>query len=247
MPPLRLVGSDAPIAETAAEDADRLIHELSNLLDGSLRSVGLALSGLDDAAKVGAIDAETREHISHTSEALRQMAALIGQQASGHKPDLAAPYKPDRALGEVVDHVMRVTSAAAKELNISLFVEIADDVAGHPCGQVYPVLVNGVRNAIESIGRDGAVQVEAFFSGDNLEVRINDTGEGVSPSLPRDNDGLVAPGVTTKPRGQGLGLAISRDIVRALGGVIRLEDGEDGVGATLVIRLPITDPPGAPA
>lgn len=243
-PPLRLVGEpfaagDQPTpTETGNDSPQRLLHELSNLLDGSLRSVGLALSGIDDAAQAGTVDSETREHLANTSLALRQMAELLSQQTPGHDADLASAYEHDRTLGEVIAHAMKVLSPVAGELEIDLTAEVGDDVADRASGRVYPVLINGMRNAIEAVGRDGAVRVEAHRAGDDLELRITDTGCGVSPALPRDHDGLVAPGVTTKPRGQGLGLAISRDIVRAMGGVIRLEDGEHH-GAVLIIRLPM--------
>jgi C4-dicarboxylate-specific signal transduction histidine kinase len=241
-PPLRLVGDEAGDLPWQAPDQpppqpERLLHELSNLLDGSLRSVGLALARIDDAGASG-VDEATRDSLEAAEYALGQMAELM-RQWTDHRGGSAPPPPAERQtpLGEVVEQVLGVMRPVAEAQGIALEAVVAYDVGLVAAGPLYPVIVNGVRNAVEAVQHDGRVQIEARWCDDGVELLITDDGPGVPPQLPRDSDGLVMAGVTTKQAGHGLGLAISRDIVRGLGGVIRLEDN-DGGGARLVIRLP---------
>ena len=74
-------------------------------------------------------------------------------------------------------------------------------------------------------------------AGDHAVARVSDTGGGIpSEALAR----IFEPFFTTKPEGvgTGLGLSISRDILRRIGGDIRVES-ETGVGTTFVVELPL--------
>ena len=245
-PHLRLVGDDVPPSPsdtiTPAHDNgshQRLLHELGNLLDGSLRNVGLALSRLDDQADDAPVDPAARDCLRTADLSLQHMAGLLRQWMRNGCADLAATYRHDATLEEITQHAVRVTQPVARVQEIDLIVEMEPATLAFPASQLYPVIINGLRNAVEAVGRNGRVIMQTLSQGDDIEIRITDNGPGISPQLPRDKDGLVAPGVTTKSNGQGLGLVISRDLVRALGGVIRLEPADAG-GTVLLIRLPMT-------
>ena len=69
----------------------------------------------------------------------------------------------------------------------------------------------------------------------SAQVRVLDNGPGVSPQVrPR----LFEPFVTGKPSGVGIGLALSRNIARAHGGELALQDG--AAGATFVLTMPLS-------
>lgn len=225
-------------------DPAKLMHELSNLLDGSLRNVSLALRRVSSATRDGQAatvatgDELTVEQLRTANNALHQMAGLLHgwQRGSGAA---AEPTNSHTTLAEVVAEVFRLVRPVAEAQRIDLEADLDAIAAESPAGPLQPVLVNGTKNAIEAIEDHGRVTVAACAVGDDLEIRVIDTGPGVHPRLPRDRDGLLPPGTTTKAAGSGLGLAVSRDIVRALGGVIRLENREDARGARLLIRLPL--------
>jgi signal transduction histidine kinase len=121
------------------------------------------------------------------------------------------------------------------------------------------VIVNGVRNAIESIQRlgpryhGGCVIVRAWTepgrTGRCVMLTIEDDGAGLmSAERTRDNGSpTTAPfrlGYTTKPGGSGIGLSLSRDVVEQLGGTIELlarpTDPHSGRGgAVLNICYPV--------
>ncbi|MED5803420.1 sensor histidine kinase [Gordonia sp. Z-3] len=116
---------------------------------------------------------------------------------------------------------------------------------------VTTVLGNLVDNAIDASARPetagpggdghGTVEVEVITDGHDLIISVADSGPGISFDDPAE---IFAEGVTTKadaavPGGRGMGLALSRQIARRIGGDIWVADpgGDDG-GAVLVARLP---------
>jgi len=71
---------------------------------------------------------------------------------------------------------------------------------------------------------------------DKVEIRVTDNGNGIPQKV---LDKIFQPFFTTKPTGQGtgLGLSLSYDIVKAHGGEIKVETGEDK-GTTFIIQIP---------
>jgi len=221
----------------APTDSRQLVHELANLLDGSLRNVSLALRRVEQAD--GAGDDNVLEHLRTSEVSLKQMGALINCWRMGSGLERLSGQSAEVTLTSMVEHVMKVLGPVAETRGVTLDVSVDPAVENVHLPMLQPVLMNGLRNAIEAIEEGGRVELTAATAGDDVEVRIADDGPGVDPALSRDRDGLVSAGVSTKSSGQGLGLAISRDLVRAMSGTIRLEDNADaGRGAVLVIRLP---------
>ena len=105
--------------------------------------------------------------------------------------------------------------------------------------QIGQVIINIVRNALEAMldsdERVLAISVADDPHSDAIEMRISDTGPGLSPLVA---ERLFQPFVTTKDKGMGLGLSICRDIVDSHGGTLSVEPNKPK-GAIFVIRLPI--------
>lgn len=96
------------------------------------------------------------------------------------------------------------------------------------------VIVNLLVNGCEA-SRDGAmVEVGAEGADDRLTLRVRDCGSGIASI---DRDRLFHPFFTTKPHGNGLGLAVSRNIVHEHGGHIEAVDA-DGGGSVFTVTLP---------
>ncbi len=100
--------------------------------------------------------------------------------------------------------------------------------------QLLQVLFHLLENAVDVLEGSGAVRVSTFCAGDRVRIEVADDGPGV-PAERRER--IFEPFFSTKPDGDGLGLAISRDIVRGHGGELSL-DGEGERGAVFTISLP---------
>jgi two-component system, NtrC family, sensor histidine kinase HydH len=100
------------------------------------------------------------------------------------------------------------------------------------------VLLNVLINAFDASPANGVVAMTAMHEKDRKSVliRIDDSGEGFGLKNPEE---LLQPFVTTKARGTGLGLAVSKQIIESLGGSLNLENLPQG-GARCSIVLPMS-------
>ncbi|TPI28769.1 sensor histidine kinase [Mesorhizobium sp. B3-1-6] len=96
------------------------------------------------------------------------------------------------------------------------------------------VLINLFQNALEALdGRDDAkVEVSAAETGDDVTLMVSDNGPGIPPAILKS---LFTPFNTSKEKGLGLGLVISKDIVTDYGG--RIEVSSSGQGTRFTIHL----------
>lgn len=103
-------------------------------------------------------------------------------------------------------------------------------------GHLNQVFLNLLRNAAYAMARRGVIRIRSELADGSIRIRFEDNGAGIPESvLPRVFD----PFFTTRDvgAGTGLGLTVSRDVIRAHGGEIELES-KVGVGTTVTIRLP---------
>jgi signal transduction histidine kinase len=107
--------------------------------------------------------------------------------------------------------------------------------------QLGQVVLNLLTNAVQAMnGARGTLTVRgALETPDRLRLDVRDTGLGISPD---DSRRIFEPLFTTKARGIGLGLAVSRTLARANGGDITFVS-EAGEGTTFTVRLPVTSAP----
>lgn len=107
-------------------------------------------------------------------------------------------------------------------------------------GHLGQVVLNMLLNAAQAIdGRAGEIRIQTSFNGSEIIIQIADTGCGIPDAeLTR----IFDPFFTTREVGQGtgLGLTVSRDIVRAHGGRIEVAS-QTGVGSTFTIYLPVRE------
>lgn len=133
----------------------------------------------------------------------------------------------------------RLVREEAARRGISL--EIDCDCEGSPCAFCDPralqqVLLNVFTNAADAVaGREGAmVRIDATRSGGLVYLRIQDNGPGI-PDEEQKN--LFKPFFTSKAKGTGLGLVISRKLLARMAGTISLSSSP-GQGTTVLISVP---------
>ncbi len=102
--------------------------------------------------------------------------------------------------------------------------------------QLVQLVLNLVLNAADAVGNTGHIVVAARSLGAQVELSVSDDGPGVSPAM---RGRLFEPFATTKDpgKGTGLGLAVCRGLVEAVGGSIQL-DPNHSPGARFIVRLP---------
>jgi signal transduction histidine kinase len=97
------------------------------------------------------------------------------------------------------------------------------------------VLENLIRNAIDAMEGEGALTLEILHEGSEVHVDVTDTGKGIPASQQAT---VFQPGFTTKKRGWGLGLSLSKRIIEQYhGGKIFVKRSTPGKGTTFRITL----------
>jgi len=252
--------SDAGPAAT--DRVTELAHELSNLLDGSLRWLSLAarsLPGGEPMVEHGDVAfEETRHNIERARTALESMSNVVG--AAMRPVPIGSPlHRPGVgvSLAEAIDHAIEIARMRHPRADLALEVSVATLVGQASAGPLYSVFLNGMLNAAESIERcrkpgaesvRGRIEVEAGVvecGGERtLTIEIRDDGEGLRGMACRAGWVFVR-GNTSKPGGSGLGLALARRTVQEIGGELTLETrterrgATDRPGACLRLRVPM--------
>lgn len=118
------------------------------------------------------------------------------------------------------------------------------DVSVDPV-QIQQIVVNLVRNGIEAAAQtsEPALRVSTRVADGAVRIEVQDNGSGIAPdALPK----LFEAFASSKRRGMGLGLAISRTIAQNHGGDLMVDPGGNGKGACFALVLPVARP-AAPA
>jgi signal transduction histidine kinase len=101
------------------------------------------------------------------------------------------------------------------------------------------VLTNLIINAIQAMPNGGKLNIGSSRKDNNILIIVEDTGSGIPEGI---KPKLFTPMLTTKAKGQGLGLAVVKRLVEALDGTISFES-EEGKGTKFLIELPSHQPP----
>lgn len=147
----------------------------------------------------------------------------------------SAPEADIKALRlfDVVEEAAGEVLAAKPGIQFENHVGLHDSARADP-DHLHRICANLIRNAAEAM--DGAGDVMVSF--DNGALKIADTGPGL-PEAAKDN--LFKPFAgSTRRDGTGLGLALSRDLARAMGGDLKLDETGDA-GTVFQIELPAGD------
>ena len=103
--------------------------------------------------------------------------------------------------------------------------------------RITQVFVNVIDNALKYTEAGGTIRITTVASDRKLEIRISDTGRGISErDLPHVTEKFYK--ADQAVRGSGIGLAVASEIVRLHKGTLQIES-ERGVGTTVIITLPI--------
>ena len=207
-----------------------LVHDLSHPIQNIGNSTRLLLR--DD------VDPESRDMFRRTIE--RELGTL--KRFMEDLRNIVKPKPIERFAMDVngsVNEIVESMRSEAERNALVMHTHFGDGplvIQGDrfALGRVYRNLIT---NAIQATPAGGSITVATSRSGDRIEIRVSDTGAGIPPErLAAIFDEFV----TTKRRGLGLGLAISKRIVEQLDGTIEVQS-EVGRGTAFTLRFPACD------
>ncbi len=162
---------------------------------------------------------------------IRRLRDFIERGESEHRPE---------DINKVVEEATALALVGAKESGARVAFAFSPDLPRVTTDkvQVQQVVMNLVRNAIEamaSVAERRLTIATALGDESTIEVSVADTGPGLPAEVAAK---LFQPFVTTKEKGMGLGLSISRSIIDNLGGRLRAGANPEG-GVTFCFSLPV--------
>jgi two-component system nitrogen regulation sensor histidine kinase NtrY len=229
------------------ELARRLAHELKN----PLFPLQLTVENLIRARQLPPeeFDEVFRESTNTLGMEIANLKTIIGRFSDFSKmpkPELER-IDANEALRRVAQLYFPAASTASENSHVESKVNCVLEVATSPLWidadpeLLHRALSNLVLNAMDAMPDGGTLTLSAQPKGETAELRVSDTGEGLTPE---ECERLFTPYYTTKQHGTGLGLAIVQSVVADHNGAVAVESRAGG-GATFVITLPRAD--GIPA
>ena len=238
------------LLRTKRELVANVSHELRTPL-AAIRGYteSLLMDGRDDGEARRASLAVIHREAEHLSRLIDDLFLLSTTEAGALSLDLGPVW-----LAEVVEEVAdNVRPVAWGERKVTVVTDVDPDLpaAWADRGRVTQVLANLVRNAVRHTPEGGLVSLRAERRDDRVLVTVEDTGVGIRPDqLPRvferfsrgDNAPDQVGGGSGALRGAGLGLAIVRELVEAMGGAVSAES-RVGRGSRFRFTLPLSPSP----
>ena len=229
--------------ETQRELRRRLINDVSHELNTPLSVIMLEARGLRDDLQT---PEEASDHIIQEVERLRGLVTDLNWLAETDHGEFRFSFESSPVYELLEEEVERWQPQAGAQ-QVALSLEAAGDLPdlAQDRMRLSQALGNVIGNALNCTGAGGNIAIRAGVEGDEkLVVSVTDDGIGIDVSdLPHVFDRFYRTDASRNRGvgGTGLGLPITRAIVEAHGGVVAVESEGPGQGATVTIRLPLSD------
>jgi signal transduction histidine kinase len=211
----------------------RFAHEINQPLGAIAANAYAAFTWLEatppDVSRAKILIDRIRRDSRVAADVVHRMLGLLKQQP---------PVKQLVSIPHIVHQVLTILEPEIQRHAVEIITSIparlpqllADSV------QIQQVLINLIGNAIDAVHEasspDRRIWLEAEPEGKTVAVRIRDTGRGVP-----DPDQIFEAFFTTKTKGMGIGLAVSRSIAEAHDGSLTVRNSTE-CGAEFTLRVP---------
>jgi len=237
---------EAEIAEarTHLVEVERLAT-IGQSMAGLVHDINAPLTALTTFAQLIQKDSrepQSRERAGQVLEAARRAHRLVKELLTMARPQPPSFEAVD--LNTLLRSAMELQRPQCSASGYRLSADLAPNLPRvtadpHRLGQVFTNLLVNARQAMDAAEKGRAITVRTREQGGTVVVCMEDDGPGIPPAVRAK---IFDWFFTTKAPGEGtgLGLAVSREIIVAHGGNLRVEDNPGG-GATFVLELPVSE------
>lgn len=210
--------------------AASVAHEINNPLQVIGAQAGWVEELLEEGvARQAANHQEELEAIGKIRHQVKR-AATITRRLLGFSRHQEGPWQA-ADLNQTVEDTILLLEKEAKSLRIDIRRDYQADLPQimTDSSQLQQVFLNLLHNGVDAVEHDGLITVTTLRDGDRIKICFADSGPGIAPD---HLEKIFDPFFTTKAKGKGtgLGLAVSRDIMRRLQGDLRAGNGLEGGG-----------------
>ena len=231
----------------AAEDANRAKSEFLAVMSHELRTPLNAIDGYAELIELGIsgpVSPAQRDYVMKIRKSQRHLLGLINGVLNYSRVEAGGVHFAceDVPLDATLATCEALIAPQALAKGLTLTYDRCDStLALRGDGEkLQQVLLNLLTNATKFTDRGGRIGLACVVAGDEVRISVSDTGRGIAADqLARVFEAFVQldANLTRTQEGVGLGLAISRDLARGMGGDLRVES-EVGVGSLFTLVLP---------
>jgi len=217
-----------------------LTHEIMNSITpiASLTST-LELMMREFTEEKQSMDAETVEEVQQALKTIHKRSTGLLHFVNTYR-NLTKIPKPNLRIAkvsEVIDDIKPLLAKEIKQNNVEFISNIEPNLEFYADTKlIEQVLINLIQNAIHALEekKSGRIEVHGFMSKrDRVTIQVTDNGQGI---LQEVLDKIFIPFFTTKQKGSGIGLSLSKQIMRLHGGAITAKSTPD-VGTTFTLTF----------
>ncbi|WP_051694351.1 two-component system sensor histidine kinase NtrB [Desulfohalovibrio reitneri] len=223
--------------EQRLQQSERLasIGELSTYIAHEIRNPLFTIAGFANSLqRNGNLDEQAAEKVSIILKESQRLDAILKSLLNFTRPTEGETGRMD--VNQLVRDTLEIMSMNARQLKIHTEFLPQEDLPlakGDP-EMVKQSLINLVKNAKEAMPEGGELTLRTYLRRGYVAVEVTDTGVGIpAENLPK----VFNPFFSTKDKGAGLGLAMTKKILDDLGGDVQIESVE-GEGTTVRLLLP---------
>lgn len=215
-----------------------MVHNIAHQWRQPLSSLSLVLQNIAYDYEENTLTSEAlREYVSKGTDMARAMSATIDNFRDFFRPN--HHVKTGFSLLDAVDDALKMVASSFKIHGIEIVVEAREDiqVTGFPneFSQVVLNLLGNAKDAImESKKRKGRIDIFIGQADKIAHVVIHDNGAGIPDEI---LENIFDPYFTTKSKGSGIGLYMSKMIMERMDGTIHVQNTE--LGAEFILALPV--------
>ena len=214
--------------EKELESWQKLISVLTHEIMNSVTPITMLTSTISDFfrknKKIRPVSEINKEIIKETLEGLE----MIEDRGKGlirfvnHYRELSRLPDPEFQtimVSEIFNNIniLMKDKIISSNINMEYLIEPEDLGITVDPGQIQQIMINLIKNSIEAIGniKFGRIQIKAFSLNERTVIQVVDNGIGITEDI---MDKIFIPFFTTKEKGTGIGLSLSRQIMRLHGG-----------------------------
>jgi PAS domain S-box-containing protein len=222
------------------EDLFRKAEQLSvigQLAAGVAHEIRNPLTSLSGFLQLINESVDQSDYIDVMHDELKRIEFITNEFLSLAKPHVKVFEKKDITL--IIEGVVKIAEIQGVLKNVVITTEFEADIPLIHCdeNQLKQVFLNILKNAIESMENGGAVSITTKTTDNWLQIDFKDTGCGIPTERLRH---LGEPFYSTKEKGTGLGLMISKKIISEHNGQL-LIDSKEGKGTTISVLVPLAE------
>ena len=217
--------------------AKKLAHEIKN----PLTPITLSLERIKDrySKQINVDKADFENYLNIISRQVEDIGKLVNEFSDFAR--MPNPIIKSNNLKKLIEDTINLYKLSEKKIIFNLVYKSSNEFFEFDLSQISRVLINVVKNSLESINEkqetdknlQGIINILVENNNEFIYITIEDNGVGFK-STPKD---LVAPFITTKQHGSGLGLSIVSKILHEHGGDLNFIEKSNGAKIKLSIKI----------